>query len=317
MAFRQRNPNIVTPSPDLAPSKKRVGTIEPRGPLIMSTPFSENKENVPPLDAHGSSPLDLDIQGLSEAMAKTFKIYHDDDKDDEEASSIDSTKESSPNQEPPKASKLTLLRPTIQESLPPASPGNLLQYRYDKNWWKSQKESLPPTRQEPSLDVLGVPGTPQRRTLSSLQSRVANKRGLLSPTPIKPPPGLDFAGAVRRGTRETPVRLPTPAPMARKLGTPKPDFADKAMYACREARTKKTPRDAEHAEGLLRKAVSEFHMCKSTKPVDGSIYNNLIHAYAECNLPEKTEAILNLMWQDFKQGNNVRTGQPGAAHFSH
>lgn len=46
-------------------------------------------------------------------------------------------------------------------------------------------------------------------------------------------------------------------------------------------------------------------MRRADEPVSGGMYNNLIHAYAERHMPEKTEAILHLMWHDYKSGNKV------------
>ena len=188
------------------------------------------------------------------------------------------------------------------------------------SWWKSQKEAIPPPKEDIKLEVLGSnkpDRAPVRRTWTNLRTRTANQRTLLSPTPVKPPPGMSFAHAVRHGTRETPMRFPmvstprataVPSPTVPTYGSGS-TLAAEAMRACRMVRDKKNPREVEQAEELLRAAVSAYHMAKQTnsmcEPVDGSLYNNVIHAYAECNMPQKAESILNLMWHDYKSGNKV------------
>jgi pentatricopeptide repeat protein len=307
MAFRQHNPNVITPPNPSVSNKKDVGVIGEKEPTVRSE--FVDKENIPPSFSPPMPPSvhgfhDVEMERLVRGVNR-FGLNHGSDNPSRVEGSILGLAPAYP----PAVVRLTSLKKanSAAESSEP-----LAQHRFNRSLWNRAGSN---TTQQDSIKKLDVLGrgirSPKRIPFGNVHHGGCDSARNDVKSAEIPPPRADFASIVRCNAPQSPNTLQDQhhQHLLLKEAAPKdpsiPAAVADAIKASRECRGTTKVATVEKAELYLRHAIAEYHAGRITEAPNGSCYNNIVHGYADLKEPAKAEAILHLMWSDFQQGNEV------------
>jgi len=298
MAFREKNPNVVSPlySPettwrDNAAEEDEDDKVE----KVLFPPGIFGKENELPPEAFAAKKDDINDSKVDSTPFKPEEGWIQATRKKRRSSRRGSSRQPLPNAAPPFVSS--------RGQKTSSTPLTILN-EYDRG---SQKHRSITKK---------LQGSSFLKTGACLRSTGANDDQTEGDDVVNPrfpnqkprKQYLNFAEAVGTdfvaNNQELHPFVPSPPQVQRISDEANPSFTlSNYTSSIRTWAQSKEPGSAEHAESILRDMISMYYAGMSHVQPDGGCYNLVIHAHAEACQPTNAEAVLRLMWDDYNHGN--------------